>query len=72
MVTKACKEGHISSIKLSKEVKITHLLFVDDVIFFGLDNIEYWKVLHGKLETFCNPTGMEVNEKNPCIYAHKV
>ena len=56
MVTKSCKEGLFTCIKFSTNVKLTYFLFVDDVIFFGLEHIEYWKVLHAIMEIFCNET----------------
>ena len=40
MISKSCNEGLISGINFSDEVIITHFLFVDDVILFGLNNIK--------------------------------
>ena len=60
MVSKACKDGFFTGIKFAYDVKITHLLFVDDVIFFGLENIEEQKFLHALLDNFCKATRMEI------------
>ena len=52
MVMKLCNEGLFTGIKFSTDVKITHFLFVDDVIFFGLDKLKYWEALHAILDFF--------------------
>ena len=57
MVSKACKDGHFTTIRFSSIVEVTHLLFVYDVIFFGLANIKEWKHLHSSLDIFCNRNG---------------
>ena len=52
MVFKESKEGILSGINFLADVKTTHFLFVDDVIFFRLDKLKYWEALHAILEFF--------------------
>ena len=52
MVFKSSKEGILSGINFLADVKTTHFLFVDDVIFFGLDKLKYWEALHAILDFF--------------------
>ena len=70
--SKAQNEGLLSGIKFSYEVIITHLLFVDDVIIFGLDNIKEWKIIFSLLDLLCNAIGMEVNIEKSCSFIHKI
>ena len=72
MISKYHNEGMISGIKFLDEVIVTHLLFVDDVILFGLGNIKDWKVLHSLLYLFYNATGMEINAEKYCSYTYKI
>ena len=72
LISKARDEGKLSSIKFSNDIIISHLLFVDDVILFRLDNIKEWKIMHTLLDLFCNATVMEVNIEKSCSYIHKI
>ena len=36
------KKGKIKGVKISKKMFITHLVFVDDVLMFGIDSMEEW------------------------------
>jgi len=42
-------------------LNITHLMFVDDVILFGIGCIAEWKVYKEVLDLFCKATGMAFN-----------
>lgn len=60
----------IEVLSSQKKVLVYHLLFVDDVLLFGLDNIYEWKIMHSLLDVFCNATGMNINIEKSCIYTH--
>ena len=53
--------GTLHGINISKELAITHLLFVDDIILFGNCTKEEWEVLHKIFDIFCSATGMNIN-----------
>ena len=54
--------GNIQGINIEKILRITHLLFVDDVVIFGKGVVEEWVVYKELLELFCNASRMEVSE----------
>ena len=49
---KSRKECILSGINFLADVKTTHFLFIDDVIFFGLDKLKYWEDFHSILDFF--------------------
>jgi hypothetical protein len=54
-------ENKIKGIPVARGVKITHLMFVDDIILFGIGNMVEWKVYQKILELFCKATGMVIS-----------
>ena len=52
LIIKSQEDGIFTGIKFLEKVLITHLLFVDDVILFGLDNIYEWKTMLSLLDVF--------------------
>ena len=45
-----------------------YLLFVNDVVIFGSDNIEEWNYLSNILRFFCNASGMEINVEKSSLF----
>ena len=72
LIFKSHNEGLLSGIKFSDDDIITHFLFVDDVILFGLDNIEDWKIMFYLLDLFCNAIVMEFNIKKSSYFTYNV
>ena len=69
MIRNERERGNIQGINISDNLLITHLLFVDDVILFGIVTIEEWQDYKELLDTFCNATSMEINEaKSSFLY----
>ena len=62
IITKAKREGTLEGINLSLIMKITHLLFVDDVILFGKGTLVEWQVYKAILDTFYKAFGMLISE----------
>ena len=59
----------IKWIKVSSILSITQLLFVDDVILFGMGLQEEWQAYKEVLELLCSATGMTVSlEKSSFLY----
>ena len=72
LIIKAREDGLFTCIKFSEKLLITHLLFVDDVILFGLDNIYEWKTMLSLLVVFCNDSSMDISSEKSCIYTHNI
>jgi hypothetical protein len=48
----------LKDILVANGFRITHLLFVDDVILFGKGYLQEWQVFKDALDLFCNASGM--------------
>ena len=58
LINDATRCGRIKGIKISASLTLTNLLFVDDVVMFGLGTFEEWVDFDVILETFCHASGM--------------
>ena len=58
---KAKREGKIEGVKVSSEEEVTHTLFVDDVLLFGVGTKENLKEFAAIIEKYKKATGMLVN-----------
>jgi hypothetical protein len=54
-------EGHLTGIKVSGQIHILHILFVDDVLILTSANLAEWTLIHSILNTFCSASGLEIN-----------
>ena len=61
LIEDAKRNGNIKGIKISYHLSLTHLLFVDDVILFGLGTFEEWLDFKAILDIFCEASGMSIN-----------
>ena len=61
LIEDAKRNGKIKGIKISHHLSLTHLLFVDDVILFGLGILEEWLAYKAILDSFCEASGMCIN-----------
>ena len=60
----------IKGIKVSSSLSLTHLLFVDDVVLFGVGTLEEWKDYDERLVVFSSDSSMCINmEKSPFLYS---
>ena len=53
LIHNAKRSGSLKGVKMTQLVRITHLLFVDDVIFLGEGTYEECKAYKDILELFC-------------------
>jgi hypothetical protein len=60
-------EGAIKAIKIGKTQTLSHLLFADDVILFGIGTMKEAEKDKEILDLSCRATGMEVNMHKPII-----
>ena len=61
LIEDAKRNGKIKGINISSRLLLTHLLFVDDVILFGMGSFEEWMAFKFILDTFCEASGMCIN-----------
>jgi hypothetical protein len=65
------EEGKIIGIKVSRIIKLLHLLFFDDILIMTNESLHEWKEINEILKTFCNATGMSINwEKSTFHFAN--
>ena len=72
LIEDARKLGYVKGIKITKYLSLTHLLFVDDVILFGVGTYEEWLALKVLLDTFCAASGMLINFEKSCFLSNNV
>jgi hypothetical protein len=61
LLKKIQSEGKITGIKVSKIIKVLHLLFVDDVLIMTNGSIQEWTEIIDLLKTFCKASGLLIN-----------
>jgi hypothetical protein len=64
--------GKIMGVKVLVRVRITHLLFVDDVLLFGRGSISEWRDFHRILCLFSKATGLMINLDKSSFLSHAV
>jgi hypothetical protein len=57
--------GLVMGIKVSRLIRITHLLFVDDIMIMTKASITKWIDIHKILTSFCNSTELLINAQKP-------
>ena len=72
LISQAHSAGVISGIKLAPQLYLTHLLFVDDAILFGVGTLSEWKYYKHILDTFYSATGMEINVDKSSFLFHNI
>jgi hypothetical protein len=55
------REKKLEGVYVERGIRITHMMFVDDIIIFGNRNLSEWKVFQQVLDLFCQVTGMDFN-----------
>ena len=69
IILDAQQKGLIKGFQYSHDLYITHLLFVDDVLLFGIATVSEWKAYKDALYLFCSATDMAVSiEKSSFLY----
>jgi hypothetical protein len=61
-------EHHISGIKVSKLVKMVHLLFVDDVLLMSKADLSEWLIILEVLQLFCSASGLAINYSKSSVH----
>jgi len=55
----------ISGIRVSRLIKILHILFVDDILIMKNTSINQWIEIDGIIKFFCKASGLRVNVQKP-------
>jgi hypothetical protein len=61
IIQEKVQDKKLEGVPMVRGLSITHLMFVDDVILFGIGCIYEWKVYKEVLELFCKATGIAFN-----------
>jgi hypothetical protein len=69
LLKKSQAEGNLTGIRVSRLIKILHLLFVDDVIIMTTANLSEWIEIHKIINTFCIVSGMKINYQKSTFLA---
>ena len=60
----------IIGIRVSRMIKIIHILFVDDILIITNASINEWVEIEGIINFFCKASGLKVNvQKSIALYA---
>jgi hypothetical protein len=59
---KSQEEGLLMGIKVSRLIKVLHLLFVDDILIMTKASLEEWQEIKRVLDSLCSATGLKINE----------
>jgi hypothetical protein len=68
LLSKSFTEHHISGIKVSKFIKIVHLMFVDDVLLMTKADLAEWLVIQDVLQLFCSVSGLSINYSKSSVH----
>ena len=69
IILDAQQKGLIKVFQYSHDLSITHFLFVDDVLLFGIAIVSEWKAFKDALDLFYSTTGIVVSiEKYSFLY----
>ena len=72
MINEEKLKGSLFGINISCVRQNTQLLFVDDVILFGLGIVEEWRTFHEILTIFYSASGVEIKLETFILYQHRV
>ena len=61
LISNALDRVDIYGIKVAPSLYLTHLIFVDDAILFGIGTVEEWQHYKEIMDTLCSAIGMEIN-----------
>jgi hypothetical protein len=68
LLNQKLSEKLISGIKVSKFVKLLHLLFVDDVLLLSKAVLSEWLIILEVLQLFCSVSGLSINFSKSSVY----
>jgi hypothetical protein len=61
-------EGNLTGIKVSRMIKILHLLFVDNVLIMTKATLKEWLEIDKIIKLFCKASGLQVNDSKTTVH----
>jgi hypothetical protein len=58
----------VTGIKVTRLLRILHLLFVDDILIMTNASVNEWLEIQNLLAIFCNATGLMINSQKTSFY----
>jgi hypothetical protein len=68
LLAKSISEHRISGIKVSRFIKMVHLMFVDDILIMSKADLPEWLAIMEVLQLFCSATGLSINPLKSTIH----
>jgi hypothetical protein len=68
LLKKGQAEGKLTGVKVSRIIKVLHLIFVDDVLIMSKASLEEWQVIKTLLETFCCASGLKISPQKSTFH----
>jgi hypothetical protein len=68
LLKKSQELGNLTGVKVSRVVKILHLIFVDDVLIMTKASTEEWQLIKIILDQFCSASGLHINYSKSTIH----
>jgi hypothetical protein len=68
LLSRSFSEHKISGIKVSKFVKLVHLMFVDDVLIMSMADPAEWHCILEVLQRFCLVSGLSINPSKSSVH----
>jgi hypothetical protein len=66
---KAQADGTLTGIKVSRLIKVLHLLFVDDILIMSRASLAEWEKIQVILHVFCRASGLVINVQKSSFLA---
>jgi hypothetical protein len=64
----AAIRGELKGLRFTLVETLSNILFVDDVLLFGVGDFQKFLGIHQIMDLFCQATEMEINWKKPFIH----
>jgi hypothetical protein len=61
LLKKGLVEGNLTNVKVSRVIRVLHLIFVDDVLIMSKASLDEWKVIKTLPELFCCASGLKLS-----------
>jgi hypothetical protein len=68
LLKESLREGKLSSTKVSRLIKILHLVFLDDVLILTNASLQEWVEIESLINMLCNPSGLKVKETKSIVH----
>jgi hypothetical protein len=68
LLSRSISDHKISGIKVSKQIKMVHLMFVDDVLLMSTADPMEWHCILEVLQSFCLVSGLSINHAKSTVH----